>query len=128
MQEPIQRYVHDESRALVRERFEDPMAVTDADLLGVLTEDSFGNDSTFRSVLARLRLGPDGLEELRLHPVDLGRHEPLTRRGVPRTPAPEVAESILDDVREMSEPLGVALKIDDGTGDRHAGLSGSGRR
>jgi len=116
MQEPIQRYFHDESRALVAERFDDPAAVTDADLMSVLQEDSFGVDATFRAVMARVRLGPDGLEELRLHPVDLGRHEPLTRRGVPRTPAQDVAEAILDEVRSVSEPLGVGLKIDDGTG------------
>jgi hypothetical protein len=35
---------------------------------------------------------------------------------VPRTPAPDVAESILDEVRTMSEPFGVAVKSDDGTG------------
>jgi poly-gamma-glutamate synthesis protein (capsule biosynthesis protein) len=67
-------------------------------------------------VLVRVRLGPDGLEELRLHPVDLGRNEPPTRRGVPRIPAPDVAESILDEVREMSEAFGVAVKSDGGTG------------
>jgi poly-gamma-glutamate synthesis protein (capsule biosynthesis protein) len=116
MQEPIQRYFYDESRALLRERFDDPASATDADLLGLLNEDSFGTDATFRGVLVRVRLGPDGLEELRLHPVDLGRNEPPTRRGVPRIPAPDVAESILDEVREMSEAFGVAVKSDGGTG------------
>jgi poly-gamma-glutamate synthesis protein (capsule biosynthesis protein) len=116
MQAPIQRYFYDQSRELLRERFDDPAAVTDADLMGALNEDSFGTDGTFRGVLARVRLGPEGLEELRLHPVDLGRHEPLTRRGVPRTPSPEVAEAILDEVRAISESFGVSLKLDDGTG------------
>jgi poly-gamma-glutamate capsule biosynthesis protein CapA/YwtB (metallophosphatase superfamily) len=116
MQEPAQRYFYDESRAMIRERFDDPAAVTDADLLDVLNEDSFGDDATFRAILARVRLGPEGLEELRLHPVDLGRSEPPTRRGVPRSPSPEVAGSILDEVRAMSEPLGVAVEVDDGTG------------
>jgi poly-gamma-glutamate synthesis protein (capsule biosynthesis protein) len=116
LQEPIQRYFYDESRELIRERFDDPAIVTDADLLGLLNEDAFGTDATFRGMLPRVRLGPDGLEELRLHPVDLGRDEPPTRRGVPRTPAPDVAESILDEVRTMSEPFGVAVKSDDGTG------------
>jgi len=116
VEEPVQRYFYDESRAMLRERFEDPSAVTDSDLTAVLNEDSFGNDDTFRAVLARVRLGPDGLEELRLHPVDLGRHEPATRRGVPRTPAPEVAEEILEQVRVMSELLGTTVKLDGGTG------------
>jgi poly-gamma-glutamate synthesis protein (capsule biosynthesis protein) len=116
MQEPIQRYFYDESRALLRERFDDPASATDADLLGLLNEDAFGTEATFRAVLARIRLGPDGLEELRLHPVDLGRSEPPTRRGIPRTPAPDVAESILDEVRAMSEPFGVTVKSDGGTG------------
>ena len=116
MQEPIQRYFYDESRALLRERFVDPTAATDGDLMGVLNDVSFGNDATFQGVLARARFGPDGLEELRLHPVDLGRQEPITRRGIPRTPSPEVAEAILDEVRTMSQPFGVEVKVDDGTG------------
>jgi poly-gamma-glutamate synthesis protein (capsule biosynthesis protein) len=116
MQEPIQRYFYDESRALLRERFDDPASATDADLLGVLNEDSFGTEATFRAVLVRIRLGPDGLEELRLHPVDLGRGEPPTRRGIPRIPAPDVAESILEEVRALSEPFGVTVKPDGGTG------------
>ena len=116
IEEPIQRYFYDESRAMLRERFDDVAAVTDTDLTRVLNEDSFGNDGTFQAVLARVRLGPDGLEELRLHPVDLGRHEAVTRRGVPRTPAPDVAEQILEQVRAMSEPLGATVKLDGGTG------------
>lgn len=116
IEEPIQRYFYDESRSMLRERFDDVSAVTDADLTGVLNENSFGNDGTFQAVLARVRLGPDGLEELRLHPVDLGRHEPVTRRGVPRTPAPEVAEEILEQLRAISEPLGTTVKLDGGTG------------
>ena len=48
MQEPIQRYFYDESRALLRERFDDPAAPTDADLMGVLNDDSFSSDATFR--------------------------------------------------------------------------------
>ena len=90
--------------------------MTDAELMGVLTEDAFGNDATFRGCSRAPGSGRPGLEELRLHPVDLGRDEPLTRRGVPRTPSPEVAETILEQVREMSEPLGAAVKLDDGTG------------
>ncbi len=116
VEEPIQRYFYDESRTMLRERFDDVSAVTDSDLTGVLNEDSFGDDGTFRAVLVRVRLGSEGLEEVRLHPVDLGRHEPVTRRGVPRTPAPEVAEEILEHVRVMSEPLGVTVKADGGTG------------
>ncbi|HET6712470.1 MAG TPA: CapA family protein [Actinomycetota bacterium] len=116
LQEPIQRYFYDESRALLRERFDDPAAVTDADLLGALNGDSFGSDATFRGLMTRVRLGPEGLEEVRLHPVDLGRDEPITRRGIPRTPSPEVAEAILDEVRSMSQPFGVDVKVDDGTG------------
>ena len=116
IEEPIQRYFYDESRAMLRERFDDVSLVTDTDLTRVLNEDSFGDDGTFQAVLARVRLGPDGLEELRLHPVDLGRHEPVTRRGVPRTPTRDVAEQILEQVRSMSEPLGATVKLDGGSG------------
>jgi poly-gamma-glutamate synthesis protein (capsule biosynthesis protein) len=116
MQEPLQRYYYDESREVLRERLDDASQVTDADLMGVLGEDSFGDDAIFHSVMARVRLGPDGLEELLLHPVDLGRAEPLTRRGIPRTPAPGVAHRILDDLAAMSEPLGVSVVTEEGIG------------
>jgi poly-gamma-glutamate synthesis protein (capsule biosynthesis protein) len=116
LQEPIQRYHWDESRDLLRERFDDTSTVTDADLMGVLSEEWFGDEAVFRSAMARVRLGPDGLDEVRLHPVDLGRAEPLTRRGVPRTPTPEVAQSILESIGTMSEPFGVSITVDGGTG------------
>jgi poly-gamma-glutamate capsule biosynthesis protein CapA/YwtB (metallophosphatase superfamily) len=116
IEEPIQRYFYDESRALLAERFDDPSGVTDTDLTSVLNEDSFGKDDTYRAVLAGVRFGPDGLDAVRLHPVDLGRYEPMTRRGVPRTPSPEVAEEILEQVRTMSEPLGAMVKLDGGIG------------
>lgn len=116
MQAPLQRYFHDESREVVRDRFDGRSDVTDAELLDVLNTDSFGDEAYFRAVLARARFGPDGLEELRLHPIELGREEPLTRRGVPRTPSAEVAEEIVAHVREISEPLGTVVKLDDGTG------------
>ncbi|MGZ8565584.1 MAG: CapA family protein [Actinomycetota bacterium] len=116
MQEPIQRYHYDESRELLRERFDDPWAVTDADLMGALSEDSFGDEAIFRSMMVRVRLGPDGLDELRLHLVDLGRSEPITRRGIPRVPAPGVAHEILDAVAAMSEPFGVSVAIEEGIG------------
>lgn len=116
MQEPIQRYHYDESRELLRERFDDASTATDADLMGVLAVESFGDDAVFRAAMARVRLGPEGLHEVRLHPVDLGRGEPLTRRGVPRTPTPEVAQSILEEIGTMSEPFGASVVLDDGTG------------
>ena len=116
IEEPIQRYFYDQSRTLLAERFDDPALVTDTDLTSVLNEDSFAKDDTFRAVLASMRFGPDGLDEVRLHPVDLGRYEPITRRGVPRTPTPEVAGEILEQVRSMSEPLGATVKLDGVTG------------
>ncbi|MGH2631260.1 MAG: CapA family protein [Actinomycetota bacterium] len=116
IQEPIQRYHYDESRDVLGKRFDDPGAVTDADLMGVLTEDAFGDEAVFRGALARMRFTPEGLEELRLHPVDLGRNEPLTRRGVPRAAAPDVATAILDEMATMSEPFGATVSIDEGMG------------
>ena len=116
VQEPIQRFHYDESRDVVHERFDEPGEVTDADLMGVLAEDAFGDDEIFRGMLARMRFGTDGLEELRLHPVDLGRAQPLTRRGIPRAAGPDVATAILDGIATMSEPFGVTIGIDEGTG------------
>ncbi len=115
MQEPLQRYFHDEGADALRERSFVPGEATDADLLGILNEDAFGDEAYFRAVMARARFGPDGLEELRLHPIGLGGEETLTRRGVPRTPEPELAEAILEDVRAVSEPFGVSLKLEDGS-------------
>ena len=43
-------------------------------------------------------------------------YEPITRRGIPRTPSPEVADAILHEVRTMSQSFGAEVKVDDGTG------------
>jgi hypothetical protein len=70
----------------------------------------------FRAVQAELVIGPSGVDAVRVHPVDLGQAEPITRRGVPRVPAPSVAAEILERIASMSAALGTALDIVDGVG------------
>jgi poly-gamma-glutamate synthesis protein (capsule biosynthesis protein) len=94
----------------------DPATVTEADLVERLNDDGFTDPWVFRAVQAELVVGPSGVEEVRVHPVDLGQGEPITRRGVPRVAEPSVADEILDRFATMSAPLGVTIDIDDGVG------------
>jgi len=94
----------------------DPATMTEAELVGRLNDDGFADPWVFRAVQAELVVGPSGVETVRLHPVDLGQREPITRRGVPRVPEPAVAAEILDRVAAMSAPLGTVVDVDDGIG------------
>ncbi len=94
----------------------DPATMTEAELVARLNDDGFADPWVFRAVQAELVVGPSGVEAVRLHPVDLGQREPITRRGVPRLPEPAVAREILERVATMSAPLGTAVDIDGGVG------------
>lgn len=67
------------------------------------------------------------LTEVRLYPADLGRDEtrPLSRKGVPMTPSPEVAKQILEKVQTISKPFGTQISIENSVGIIHATQTGS---
>ncbi len=94
----------------------DPQTMTEAELVERLNEDGFADPWVFRAVQAELVIGPSGVDTVRVHPVDLGQAEPITRRGVPRVPAPAVAAEILERLASMSAALGVTVDIAGGVG------------
>jgi hypothetical protein len=48
--------------------------------------------------------------------VDLGQDMPITRRGIPRTPSPVVADEILERIASLSAPLGTDVDAAGGVG------------
>jgi poly-gamma-glutamate synthesis protein (capsule biosynthesis protein) len=112
---PLPAYFWSATRAVLGPEV-DPAAMTEAELVGRLNDDGFADPWVFRAVQAELVVGSSAVESVRLHPIDLGQREPITRRGVPRVPEPAVASEILERVATMSEPLGTAVDIDDAVG------------
>jgi poly-gamma-glutamate synthesis protein (capsule biosynthesis protein) len=94
----------------------DPATMTEAELVERLNDDGFTDPWVFRAVQAELVIGPTGVEQVQVHPVDLGQHEPITRRGVPRVAEPSVAAEILERLATMSAPFGVTVDVADGVG------------
>jgi poly-gamma-glutamate capsule biosynthesis protein CapA/YwtB (metallophosphatase superfamily) len=69
------------------------------------------------SFLAECRFENGKLSEVRLYPVDLGQTpRPGSQVGIPRTPTPEVAQKILDELIEYSKPFGTKIVVKDGVG------------
>jgi poly-gamma-glutamate synthesis protein (capsule biosynthesis protein) len=94
----------------------DPTTMTEAELVTRLNDDGFADPWVYRAVQAELVVGHTGVDEVRVHPVDLGQHEPITRRGVPRVPEASVAAEILERLGTMSAPFGTIVEIADGVG------------
>jgi poly-gamma-glutamate capsule biosynthesis protein CapA/YwtB (metallophosphatase superfamily) len=112
---PLPAYMWSATRAVAGDDI-DPATMTEAELVMRLNDDGFADPWVFRAVQAELVVGPAGVERVRVHPVDLGQHEPITRRGVPRVPETSVAAEILERVKSMSAPLGTVIDIDGGVG------------
>jgi poly-gamma-glutamate capsule biosynthesis protein CapA/YwtB (metallophosphatase superfamily) len=113
--EPLQGYFYRQSRRMLA-TFPDRAMATDADLTARLNAQTFDDEEIFRAVLARMRFDGGTLAEIRLHPVELGYGEPLTRSGIPRTASPEAAAEILERLRGMSEPFGATMALEGDTG------------
>jgi poly-gamma-glutamate capsule biosynthesis protein CapA/YwtB (metallophosphatase superfamily) len=58
------------------------------------------------------------LIEIRLYPVDCGIDgtRPVSKAGIPMTPAPEQAHRILKHVQDLSRPFGTTISIEDNVG------------
>jgi poly-gamma-glutamate synthesis protein (capsule biosynthesis protein) len=69
------------------------------------------------TVLTTSRFEDGRLAEVRLYPVDLGgSRRPISRMGVPMTPAPEEAQRILKALQDYSKPYGTRITIEDNVG------------
>src|SRR5712691_10941762 len=58
------------------------------------------------------------LVEVRLHPTDLGQGQtrPLSRRGIPMTPSPDMARRVIEKVQKLSQPYGTKIGLENGVG------------
>ena len=112
---PVPAYFWSQTRAVLGDEI-DPASMTEAELVDRLNADGFSDPWVFRAILAEVVIGPSGVQEVRLHPVDLGQGLPITRRGIPRTPSPVVASEILERIASLSAPLGTNVDSADGVG------------
>jgi poly-gamma-glutamate synthesis protein (capsule biosynthesis protein) len=66
----------------------------------------YGRMASHEGLGAVLRIGRDGLSDLRLVPVDLAYPEDIPLRGRPRTAGPALGRQIIDDLIEQSRRFG----------------------
>lgn len=59
------------------------------------------------------------LQEVILHPIDLGFGAPMADVGIPHVPSPEVAQEILQHMQKISEPFGTKIAIEGNLGVIH---------
>jgi poly-gamma-glutamate capsule biosynthesis protein CapA/YwtB (metallophosphatase superfamily) len=72
-------------------------------------------------LLATSRYEDGKLVEVRLYPADCGIDgtRPVSKAGLPMTPAPEQAQRILKLVQDLSKPFGTTISIEDNVGVIH---------
>ena len=75
------------------------------------------NPANQETVLTTTRFEGGKLKEVRLYPVDLGgSRRPISQMGIPRTPSPREAQRILEELRDLSQPFGTKISIEDNVG------------
>lgn len=75
-----------------------------------------GDELVFESVVAIPRFRGKQLVEVALYPISLGFGERSGRRGRPMLASPELGRKILDDLIELSKPMGTTITVRDGVG------------
>jgi poly-gamma-glutamate synthesis protein (capsule biosynthesis protein) len=108
---PLPAYLWAQTRSVIGEEI-DPASMSEADLIATLEEDGFSDPWIFRAALAEVVFGEAGIDEVRLHPLDLGVDLSATRRGIPRAATPDVATEILERIASISAPLGGAIVLE----------------
>jgi len=70
----------------------------------------------YESAIALSRFDKGRLQEITIYPI-WGRHDgPLSRRGLPMTAPPEIAQRILQRLQKLSEPYGTRIAIEGNVG------------
>ncbi|MCL2006676.1 MAG: CapA family protein [Treponema sp.] len=69
------------------------------------------NMESMESVTAQLDYDKGKLKQITLRPVEFGYDVPISQRGMPRKPKPDVADRILKRIQRMSVPLGTKVDI-----------------
>jgi poly-gamma-glutamate synthesis protein (capsule biosynthesis protein) len=118
LQEFLPSELFDLNRGLMNDAFAAPHKATAADLNGVINARHFAQQEVFETILPIVKFDGPALMEIVLHPIDLGRGDPLTLSGVPRLAEGEQADRILRRIRDASAAFGCEheMQIVDGTG------------
>ena len=77
------------------------------------------NESGMQSVVAECKYDKGELQEVILHPIDLGFGAPMDQWGIPHVPSPEVAQKILQRLQRLSKPFGTTIDIEGNLGVIH---------
>ncbi len=118
LQEHLPKELFDLNRDLLANAFAQPEKATQADLNAAMNADWFTQPEVFETILPVVRFDAEGFIEVIVHPIELGRDDPLTLRGVPRLATGEQADRILRRIRDASATYGCAheMTIVDGKG------------
>ena len=113
VQELLPHDLYQGNRELLRRAWQYPERATPYDLTAPLNRTSFAHPFTFDSMIARCRYSGGRLEQIELHPVNLGYGSPLLTSGVPRLmDDPLHAQALMRQVLEQNRILGLpALTI-----------------
>jgi poly-gamma-glutamate capsule biosynthesis protein CapA/YwtB (metallophosphatase superfamily) len=94
----------------------DASIATDGEFNAMWNKLTFSGDVWYQSVVTTTRFEKGRLAEIRLHPVDLNYAARGADRGVPRLATPEVARTILERLKRLSQPFGTPITIEQNTG------------
>jgi poly-gamma-glutamate synthesis protein (capsule biosynthesis protein) len=70
----------------------------------------------YESAIALSKFDKGQLQEIRVYPIWARHDGPLSRRGLPMTAPPEIAQRILARLQKLSEPLGTKVAIEGNVG------------
>ena len=70
----------------------------------------------YESAIAVSRFDKGQLQEVRVYPIWASHDGPLSRRGLPMTAPPPIAQRILQRLQKLSEPFGTKIAIDGNVG------------
>jgi poly-gamma-glutamate synthesis protein (capsule biosynthesis protein) len=70
----------------------------------------------YESAIAVSRFDKGRLQEVRVYPIWARHDGPLSRRGLPMTAPPEVAQRILQRLQKLSEPFGTRIDVEGNVG------------
>ena len=78
---------------------------------------ALSHPDNMEALVAVSRFEGGRLVEVRLYPADVGKgYRPISKIGIPLTPAPDVARAILERVQRLSKPFGTNMTIENGVG------------
>ena len=74
------------------------------------------NMESMESAVAECKYEDGKCVEIHMHPIEFGYDAPISQRGIPRVPKPDVALRILKRLQRLSEPFGTVISIENNIG------------